>query len=129
MNLITLAPLPFALLPVLAVLAASGLVVSWRVQRGRRAPVPARTATKGASVKRRFFMLLPVVAVGALVFASTALAVTVPAVPVSSYGSALLTSLADAIADIFPYAAAITAFAIAVGMVKRWLGHRKATRV
>jgi hypothetical protein len=53
----------------------------------------------------------------------------VPAVPVSGYGDALLTSLAAAIGTIFPYAAAITAFAIGVGMVKRWLGHRKATRV
>ena len=53
----------------------------------------------------------------------------VPAVPVSGYGDALLTSLAAAIGTIFPYAAAITAFAIGVGMVKRWLGHRKATRI
>jgi hypothetical protein len=30
---------------------------------------------------------------------------------------------------VLPYAAAITAFAIGVGMLKRWLGHRKATRI
>jgi hypothetical protein len=67
----------------------------------------------------------------ALAVAGTAGAVppTVPAVPVSDYGDSLLTSLAAAIGQIFPYAAAITAFAIGVGMVKRWLGHRKATRV
>lgn len=78
-------------------------------------------------------MLLSVGAISALfmVAVSSALAVppTVPAVPVSDYGDSLLTSLAAAIGQIFPYAAAITAFAIGVGMVKRWLGHRKATRV
>jgi len=78
---------------------------------------------------KTFGLTLVVTALGALVFSSLALAVTVPAVPVDEYGDSLLTSLAAAIADIFPYAAAITAFAIAVGMVKRWLGHRKATRV
>jgi hypothetical protein len=66
-----------------------------------------------------------------LVTAGSALAVppSVPAVPVSDYGDSLLTGLAAAIGQVFPYAAAITAFAIGVGMVKRWLGHRKATRV
>jgi len=58
-----------------------------------------------------------------------AMAVTVPDVPVSAYGSSLLTALAAAITDVLPYAAAITAFAIGVGMLKRWLGHRKATSV
>jgi len=56
-------------------------------------------------------------------------AVTVPAVPVSGYANALLTAVADVITDILPYAAAITAFAIGVGMLKRWLGHRKASRI
>jgi len=78
---------------------------------------------------RSFLLLVAVTALGALVLSGSALAVTVPSVPVDAYGDSLLTSLASAIADIFPYAAAITAFAIAVGMVKRWLGHRKATRV
>jgi hypothetical protein len=66
-----------------------------------------------------------------LVTAGAALAVppSVPAVPVADYGDSLLTGLAAAIGQVFPYAAAITAFAIGVGMVKRWLGHRKATRV
>jgi hypothetical protein len=66
-----------------------------------------------------------------LAAAGSALAVppTVPAVPVSDYGDGLLTSLGTAIGQVFPYAAAITAFAIGVGMVKRWLGHRKATRI
>jgi hypothetical protein len=53
----------------------------------------------------------------------------VPAVPVASYGDSLLSSLATAIGAVLPYAAAITAFAIGVGMLKRWLGHRKATRI
>jgi hypothetical protein len=67
----------------------------------------------------------------AMVAVTSALAVppTVPAVPVSDYGDGLLSGLATAIGQVFPYAAAITAFAIGVGMVKRWLGHRKATRV
>lgn len=55
--------------------------------------------------------------------------VTVPAVPVASYGDALLTGLASAVTAVFPYAAAITAFAIGVGLVRRWLGHKRATRV
>jgi hypothetical protein len=54
---------------------------------------------------------------------------TVPTVPVSSYGDALLTGLGSAVSDVFPYAAAITAFAIGVGLVRRWLGAKKATRV
>lgn len=78
---------------------------------------------------RKFMLSLAAVSMLALFAVSSALAVTVPAVPVSDYGDSLLSSLADAISTIFPYAAAITAFAIAVGMVKRWLGHRKATRV
>ena len=79
---------------------------------------------------KAFILTAALMALGALLFASGALAApVVPAVPVSGYGDALLTSLAAAIGTIFPYAAAITAFAIGVGMVKRWLGHRKATRV
>lgn len=53
----------------------------------------------------------------------------VPTLDVASYGDQLLTSLGTSIAAVFPYAAAVTAFAIGVGMVKRWLGHRKATRI
>lgn len=78
---------------------------------------------------RRFFLTFGVLSLSALLLVPVALAVTVPAVPVAQYGDSLLNELASAIADIFPYAAAITAFAIAVGMVRRWLGHRKATRV
>jgi len=78
---------------------------------------------------KRFGLMFGAISVTMLALASSALAVTVPAVPVDDYGSSLLTSLASAIGDIFPYAAAITAFAIGVGMVKRWLGHRKATSV
>jgi len=57
------------------------------------------------------------------------LGVTVPDVPVSGYANALLTAVANVITDILPYAAAITAFAIGVGMLKRWLGHRSASRI
>jgi len=78
---------------------------------------------------KRFGMILAIASLGVLVFATSAFAVTVPDVPVSAYGSSLLTSLAAAITDVLPYAAAITAFAIGVGMLKRWLGHRKATNV
>jgi hypothetical protein len=55
--------------------------------------------------------------------------VTTPNVPVAAYGDSLLSGLVQALTSILPYAAAITAFAIGVGMLKRWLGHRKATRV
>jgi hypothetical protein len=78
---------------------------------------------------KRFSLMVGLVALVALLVVPAAFAQTVPAVPVGDYGDALLSSLATAIGAIFPYAAAITAFAIAVGMVKRWLGHRKATRV
>lgn len=78
---------------------------------------------------KRLSLMVATTALLALVVASSAFAVTVPAVPVSTYGSTLLTELADAITAILPYAAAITAFAIGVGMLRRWLGHRKATSV
>ena len=78
---------------------------------------------------RKLSLFLTAGAILALFVVPAAFAVTVPAVPVSDYGSSLLTELASAIGDIFPYAAAITAFAIGVGMVRRWLGHRKATSV
>lgn len=81
------------------------------------------------SMKRKLYML-GVVSVLALALAGIAGATpTVPAIPVSTYGDSLLSSLATAIGQVLPYAAAITAFAIGVGMLKRWLGHRKATRV
>lgn len=79
---------------------------------------------------RKFLTITAVMAFGALLFAAVASAsVTVPAVPVSSYGDSLLSALGTQITAIVPYAAGITAFAIGVGMLKRWLGHRKATRV
>jgi hypothetical protein len=76
-------------------------------------------------------MLLTVVGVASVsaIFVADAMAVTVPPVPVSTYGNSLLDGLVDALTAILPYAAAITAFAIGVGMLKRWLGHRKATKV
>lgn len=91
--------------------------------------LPKSVAWKGGSAVKRLSLMVAGISVLMLMVATSAMAVTVPAVPVNEYGNSLLTSLADAIGDIFPYAAAITAFAIAVGMVKRWLGHRKATRV
>lgn len=78
---------------------------------------------------KRNFLILAAVGAFAAIFVGDALAVTVPNVPVSSYGSSLLTAVADVITDILPYAAAITAFAIGVGMLKRWLGHRSASRI
>jgi len=78
---------------------------------------------------KRFLTSFGAVGIMAIVFVGNALAVTVPDVPVSSYGSSLLTGLVNAITDVLPYAAAVTAFAIGVGMLRRWLGHRKATQV
>jgi hypothetical protein len=77
----------------------------------------------------RRMLTFVVVGGGALAASAPAFAVTVPAVPVSSYGNSLLDGLVSALTSILPYAAAITAFAIGVGMLKRWLGHRKATKV
>ena len=67
--------------------------------------------------------------VAVMVFAVNAMAVTVPTIPVSTYGNALLDGLSDAVTSVLPYAAAVTAFAIGVGMLRRWLGARKATSV
>lgn len=81
-------------------------------------------------IKRRYVVALASIAAFALsAVPAFATAPTVPTIPVSSYGDSLLTGLSSAVTQIFPYAAAITAFAIGVGMVKRWLGARKATRV
>lgn len=85
--------------------------------------------TKGVNVKK-FTLILGAALLGALMVVGVASAsVTVPTVPVSSYGDSLLSGLGTQLTAIFPYAAGITVFAIGVGMVKRWLGHRKATRV
>jgi hypothetical protein len=78
---------------------------------------------------KRFMVSLGAVSAVASIFVVNALAVTTPAVPVSGYANSLLDGIVDALTAILPYAAAITAFAIGVGMLKRWLGHRKATKV
>lgn len=78
---------------------------------------------------KKFGITFGVASLFALMVVSVAGAVTVPTIPVDAYGSSLLTSLASSIGQVLPYAAAVTAFAIGVGMLKRWLGHRKATRV
>jgi hypothetical protein len=80
---------------------------------------------------RKYIGALGAAALGALLIVPAALAVppTIPAVPVAGYGDTLLSSLGTAVGDVFPYAAAITAFAIGVGLVRRWLGARKATKV
>jgi hypothetical protein len=79
---------------------------------------------------RKFMGTVSVLALGALVAVSVASAsVVVPAVPVAAYGDSLLTGLGTAVTAVLPYAAGITVFAIGVGMIKRWLGHRKATKV
>jgi hypothetical protein len=79
---------------------------------------------------RKLTLAFAVVAVASLAVVGTAGAViTQPTVDVASYGDSLLTALGTQITAILPYAAAITAFAVGVGMLKRWLGHRKATSV
>lgn len=78
---------------------------------------------------KRFSLALVVMAALSLMVASAAFAVTVPSIPVDDFGDALLSGLATAIGQVLPYAAAVTAFAIGVGMIRRWLGHRKATSV
>jgi hypothetical protein len=77
----------------------------------------------------RFLLTLVAVVAFATVFVGQALAQTVPTIPVAAYGGSLLSELGDAIGQVLPYAAAVTAFAIGVGMLRRWLGHRKATQV
>lgn len=90
----------------------------------------ASDSREGRTSMRKFMLSLAVSAIGMLVVAAAALAApTVPAIPVSDYGDSLLSGLGSAVAQVFPYAAAVTVFAIGVGLVKRWLGSRKATRV
>jgi hypothetical protein len=100
---------------------------------------PTTVAPKGVENMTRVFNILTgrralaflMVTATALVSVgvASASAPVVPAIPVGAYGDSLLSSLATNIGTILPYAAAITAFAIGVGMLKRWLGHRKATSV
>jgi hypothetical protein len=80
-------------------------------------------------MNKRHFIILGVVAAFFALIVGDASAVTVPTVPVSGYGNSLLDGLVSALTAILPYAAAITAFAIGVGMLKRWLGHKKANHV
>lgn len=81
--------------------------------------------------RKRIVLTVSAVGVLSAVFVGSAgaTAPVVPGIPVSAYGDSLLSSVATAIGQVLPYAAAITAFAIGVGMLKRWLGHRKATHV
>lgn len=92
-------------------------------------PVHAHKPKRKGGVMRKLTLALSLVALVALLVVPSALAVTVPNIPVATYGSALLAGLADAVTDVLPYAAAITAFAIGVGLIRRWLGAKKATRV
>jgi hypothetical protein len=81
-------------------------------------------------MRKRIVLMLAVAAVSALaVVGSAGAVITQPTVPVATYGDALLSGLGTAVSDVFPYAAAVTAFAIGVGLVRRWLGAKKATRV
>jgi len=84
---------------------------------------------KGCEMLRRLGVSMLVIVPTAMFLAVDAMAVTVPSIPVGAYGSALLAGLASAVTDVFPYAAAITAFAIGVGLIRRWLGAKKATSV
>ena len=91
--------------------------------------LPKNAATERGFAMRKFLLMGVVASLGALVFASVGMAQTVPAIPVDAYGDTLLSGLATAVGAVLPYAAAITAFAIGVGMIRRWLGSRKATKV
>ena len=81
------------------------------------------------SAKIRLLVVSAVVAVPLLIVGAAGATVVVPDVPVDDYGDALLSGLGSQLTAIFPYAAGVTVFAIGVGMVRRWLGHRKATKV
>jgi hypothetical protein len=99
-------------------------------RRVNEAHVPAYYGRKGVNDMRpRHFVIFLAVALFFAIGVADAGAVTVPSIPVSDYGSALLSGLATAVTQVFPYAAAITAFAIGVGLVRRWLGAKKATKV
>lgn len=79
---------------------------------------------------RKFSLSLGLVLVVALAVVGMASAsVVVPTVPVSTYGDAILSGLGAQLTAIFPYAAGVTVFAIGVGMVRRWIGSKKATKI
>jgi hypothetical protein len=50
-----------------------------------------------------------------------------PAFPFEGYANGLLGDVATVIGTVLPYAATVTAFAIGVAMIRRWIGHRSAT--
>lgn len=86
-------------------------------------------ASKGGNAVKRFLLMVAVTAMGAMIMAAGAFAQTVPAIPVDAYGSSLLSALANAVQDVLPWVAAVTAFAIGIGLIFRWLGRRTATSV
>lgn len=90
---------------------------------------PPQSARLEVMKVKRFGLTLAVVGVFSAIMVQSALAVTVPTIPVDTYGDALLDGLATAVTAVLPYAAAVTAFAIGVGLLRRWLGARKATKV
>jgi hypothetical protein len=48
---------------------------------------------------------------------------------VGSYGDAILSGLVSAFTAVWPYAAVVTAVAVVAGMIRRWIGSRRATHV
>jgi hypothetical protein len=80
-------------------------------------------------LRMKALVLGSVASLALLVVGTAGATVTVPTIPVSDYGDALLAGLGSAVGQVLPYAAAITAFAIGVGLIRRWLGAKKATSV
>lgn len=74
-------------------------------------------------------MVFFAIAGASMVVAGDAMAVTVPTVDPSGYGSTLLSNIGSQLAAVLPYAAAFTAFAIGVAFIKGWIGRKKATQV
>jgi len=106
-------------------------VQGWTQSRvwGRRTGL--RRVQGGESTMRRIAVVFGSLLALSLALVGNALAVTVPSLTpaVQDYGDTILDNLVGVLSAVFPYAAAFTVLAIGVGVMRRWIGKRKATNI
>jgi type IV secretory pathway VirB2 component (pilin) len=81
---------------------------------------------------RKFYAMMVVGAVSALAFSTSAFAavsLTPPTLNVDGYAEGIFSGLTANLADILTVAGIVTGVAVGFGMLKRYIGHRKATRI
>lgn len=86
---------------------------------------------KNLKAKGLLFLAVVVVAMVAVqgAFAAATFPTSSITTAVGGYGDGLIAALVSAFTVVWPYAAVITGIAIVAGMLKRWAGHRSATKV